>query len=74
MLHNREFPTGSNYLAGVGMATTRKRLRGCKAVMADSTNIIDASCKRTCTAKAEENIRSQLRRRKSPRDVCLALQ
>ena len=52
MLHNREFPTGSNYLAGVGM----KRLRGCKAVMADSTNLLDAPCKRTCTAKAEENI------------------
>ena len=71
MLHNREFPTGLNYLAGIGMAT-RKRLRGCKAVMADSTNILDASCKRTCTAKAEENIQSQLRRRKSPRDVSVS--
>ena len=34
-----------------------KRKRGCKAVLADSTNILDERSKRSCSLKARENIK-----------------
>ena len=48
---------------------TAKRKTGCNAIILnDSTNILDSTCKRSCTAKAGENIQKYLKK-KSPRGV-----